>query len=162
MTGKVRFTFKNFLIPHPQAQKAAEAAECAGAQGSFWQMHDEIFARQQEWSGKEDAVTLFKTYAGELKLDQAKFDTCLDSGQYADKVNSDWTEGQQAGVSATPSFLLNGALQAGAPPLAAFQQQIDYYLAGGKAPTLEVAADAFNSKGKADAPVVITEFSDFQ
>lgn len=125
-------------------------------------MHELLFGRQDQWSGKDDAVQTFKKLAGELELDQERFDTCLDSGAFTEKVNADLQEGTQAGVTGTPAFLINGALVSGAQPFSAFQQQLDYYLAGGKAPTLEVAADAFNSKGKADAKAVITEFSDFQ
>lgn len=125
-------------------------------------MHEFLFGRQDQWSGKDDAVTTFKKFAGELKLDQAKFDACLDGDKYASKIQSDTEAGSAAGVSGTPAFFINGALLSGAQAFAAFQQQIDYYLAGGKPPTMEVAADSFNSKGKADAPVVVTEFSDFQ
>jgi protein-disulfide isomerase len=124
-------------------------------------MHELLFGRQDQWSGKDDAVQTFQKFAAELKVDQAKFDACLDGGTTADRVNADYQEGAQANVPGTPTFFINGALfQAAAFP--AFQQQIDYYLAGGKPPTFAVAADAFNSKGSADAPVVITEFSDFQ
>jgi protein-disulfide isomerase len=125
-------------------------------------MHELLFARQDQWSGKQDAVDTFKKFAGELKLDQAKFDACLDGGKYAAEIQSSVQEGSQKGLSGTPAFFVEGSLLSGAQPFSAFQQQIDYYLAGGQPPTLEVAADAFNSKGKADAPVVITEFSDFQ
>jgi protein-disulfide isomerase len=147
---------------HPQAQKAAEAAECAGEQGKFWEMHDLLFERQEEWSGQQGAPETFKAMAGELDLDQAQFDACLDSDSYADKVAADLQEGQVAGVSGTPAFRINGIEVSGAQPFAAFQQQIEYLLAGGEPPSLEVSADSYRSMGQADAPVVITEFSDFQ
>lgn len=156
--------FRNFPIysSHPQAQKAAEAAECAGEQGKFWEMHDVLFEGQGRWAGQQGAETIFKGLAGELGLDQALFDACLDGGTYAEKVDADYQEGVIAGVSATPTFLINGVELSGAQPFAAFQQQIDYLLAGGEPPTLEVAADSFRSMGAADAPVVVTEFSDYQ
>jgi len=147
---------------HPQAQKAAEAAECAGAQGKYWEMRDALFGGQDQWSGQQSAESTFKKLAGNLKLDQAKFDACLDGGTYADKVAADLQEGAAAGVSGTPAFRINGAPLAGAQPFTAFQQQIEYYLAGGKPPTFEVSADSYRSMGKADAPVVVTQFSDFQ
>jgi protein-disulfide isomerase len=163
LTGKARYVFKNFPLGiHPEAQKAAESAECAGEQGQYWAMHEMLFGRQAEWSGSPDALATFKAFAKELKLDQTKFDTCLDGGTYAAAVAADLQEGSQLGVTGTPAFFVNGGMLSGAQPLAAFQQQIEYYLAGGKPPTLEVAADSYNSLGEATAAVVITEFSDFQ
>jgi protein-disulfide isomerase len=125
-------------------------------------MHEILFGRQNEWSGNEAAVTVFKQFAGELELDQARFDDCLDGDQYASKIQSDIDAGSAAGMSGTPAFFINGGFLSGAQPFATFEQQIGYYLAGGKPPTLEVAADSPSSKGEADAPVVVTEFSDFQ
>jgi protein-disulfide isomerase len=147
---------------HPQAAKAGEAAECAGEQGAFWEMHDALFDAQANWSGNPDAEAVFKGMAGDLGLDQAQFDACLDAEKYADKVIVDYQEGTAQGVTGTPAFRINGAALSGAQPIAAFQQQIDYFLAGGEAPTLEVDADSYRSLGQADAPVVVTEFSDYQ
>jgi protein-disulfide isomerase len=161
MTGKVRYVTKNYIV-HSGAEIAAEAAECAGEQGMYWYMNDLLFTQQSEWSGQATSATLFKQYAGKLGLNQAQFDACLDSNKYADKLAADQKDGQAAKVSGTPTFVINGAPLVGAQPYSAFQQQIEYYLAGGQTPTLIVAADSFRSKGKADAPMVITEFSDFQ
>lgn len=141
---------------------AAMAAECAGEQGKYWDMNEKLMAQQAEWSGQSGAASTFKKYAGGLGLEQAQFDACLDSSKYADRIASDQQEGQAAGVSGTPTFLINGALLVGAQPYTAFQQQIEYYLAGGQRPTLILMADDFRSRGDAAAPMVITEFSDFQ
>jgi len=147
---------------HAQAAKAGEAAECAGEQGAFWEMHDAIFDGQDQWAGSPDAEDAFKGMASDLGLDQGQFDACLDDGKYADKVIADYQEGAALGITGTPAFRINGAALSGAQPFSAFQQQIDYYLAGGDAPSLEVEADSYRSIGRADAPVVITEFSDYQ
>lgn len=125
-------------------------------------MHDAIFVGQANWSGSPDADAVFKEMASDLDLDQAQFDACLDEGKYADKVIVDYQEGTAQGVTGTPAFRINGAALSGAQPIAAFQQQIDYFLAGGEAPSLEVDADSYRSLGQADAPVVVTEFSDYQ
>jgi protein-disulfide isomerase len=125
-------------------------------------MHDALFDSQEQWSGSASAGETFKELAGNLELDQAQFDTCLEAGTYADKVSADLREGIAAGVTGTPGFRINGMPLSGAQPFEAFQQQIEYFQAGGEPPTLEVAADSFRSLGSADAPVVITEFSDFQ
>jgi protein-disulfide isomerase len=160
----VQYIYRNFPLTqiHPQAQKAAEAAECAGEQGKYWDMHEALFGNQDQWSGNSNAVQVFKTFAGDLGVDQAQFDACLDGDQYASKISADQQEGIAAGVSGTPAFRVNGAEISGAQPYSVFQEQIDYYLAGGQAPTLEVAADSYRSMGQADAPVVVTEFSDYQ
>jgi protein-disulfide isomerase len=156
--------FRNFPLfsIHPQAQKAAEAAECAGEQGVYWEMHDEIFESQDQWSGQGDAESTFVKLAGDLGMDEAQFEACLEEGRYADKVAADYQEGVAEGVSGTPAFRINGAVLSGAQPFSAFEQQIEYYMAGGEAPTLTVDPDSFRSMGRADAPVVVTEFSDFQ
>ncbi len=162
--GLIRYVYRNFPLTqiHPQAEKAAEAAECAGEQGKYWEMHETLFANQTLWGGNQDALSVFKQLAGDLGVDQAQFDACLDDGKYASKVNDDLQEGIAQGVTGTPAFRINGAAISGAQPFSAFQEQIDYYLAGGQAPSLEVAADSYRSMGQADAPVVVTEFSDFQ
>jgi protein-disulfide isomerase len=162
--GLIRYIYRHFPLTqiHPQAEKAAEAAECAGEQGKFWEMNDALFANQQQWSGQQNALEVFKQLAGDLGVDQSQFDACLDDGKYASKVSADMQEGIAAGVTGTPAFRINGAALSGAQPFAAFQEQIDYYLAGGEAPALEIAADSYRSMGQADAPVVVTEFSDYQ
>lgn len=125
-------------------------------------MHDLLFEGQSEWSGNPSAEETFASMAGQLGLDGDQFDACLAEGKYADRVAADYQEGIQEGITGTPAFRINGAALSGALPFGAFQEQIEYYLAGGEAPSLEVAADSFRSLGQADAPVVITEFSDYQ
>jgi protein-disulfide isomerase len=125
-------------------------------------MHGALYDSQSEWSGQQNAADTFKKLAGDLGLDQAQFDACLDAGTYLDRITADYQEGVAQGVTGTPAFRINGAAVSGAQPFVTFQQQIDYFLAGGEPPTLEVAADSYRSMGRADAPVVITEFSDYQ
>ena len=81
-TGQVYYVYKDFPLYtiHPQAIKAAEAAECAGTQGSYWDMHDLLFANQQTWSGRGNAAEIFIGYAGELGLDVDSFQACLEGG----------------------------------------------------------------------------------
>jgi protein-disulfide isomerase len=125
-------------------------------------MHAALFEGQDQWSGQQNAERLFQDLAGDLGLDEAQFSACLEEGKYADKVTADYQEGVAEGVTGTPAFRINGAPLSGALPFADFQQQIDYYLAGGQPPSLEIEADSFRSLGDADAPVVVTEFSDYQ
>lgn len=120
--GKVRLVFRHFPLTmlHPNAQKDAEASECASEQGKFWEMHDKIFAATPPLT-----VDILKSYAKDLKLDTTKFNDCLDSGKYASKVNAMAGEGQAAGVTGTPATFVNGQLIKGALPYESFKQIID-------------------------------------
>lgn len=120
-TGKVKFVYRDFPLSfHPNAQKAAEAGECANEQGKFWEMHDMIFENQSAI-----AVANLKTYAANLGLNTGQFNSCLDSGKYADEVASDVADGTAAGVSGTPTFFINGQILVGAQPFSAFEQVIE-------------------------------------
>ncbi len=162
-TGQVRYIFRHFPLQfHSEAGPAAQAAECAGEQGKFWEMHDALFESQSEWAGNAEAPARFADLAEELGMGRAEFQACLSSDKYAAKVQEDLQAGIADGVDGTPAFRINGVALSGAQPFAAFQQQIEYFLAGGQPPTLEIPADSYRSMGEADAPVVITMFSDYQ
>jgi protein-disulfide isomerase len=106
---KVSLVYKDFPLPmHPLAQKAAEAAHCAGAQGKFWEFHDYLF------QSKRLQTTYLKEEARTLKLDTDRFDKCLQSGEERDLVKKDSDEGQQLGLEGTPSFFVNGHFMSGA------------------------------------------------
>jgi protein-disulfide isomerase len=120
-TGKVKYIFRDFPLSfHANAQKAAEAAECAGEQGKYFEMHDLLFANQDSLN-----VESYKQYAEDLGLDTEQFNTCLDSGEMADEVAADFTYGQQVGVTGTPAFFINGKMISGAQPYEAFEQVIE-------------------------------------
>lgn len=125
--GQVKLVFRNFPLTslHEYAQKAAEAAECAGAQDAFWEMHDKLFAMNEAGTMSIDN---FKAAAGELGLNQSKFDTCLDSGQYTQYVQDQFAEGSQLGVQGTPATFVNGQLVSGAVPYASLASIIDSML----------------------------------
>jgi protein-disulfide isomerase len=138
-TGKVRFVSREFPLTsiHPNAQKAAEAAVCAGKQGKYWEMHDKLFAGQAEWTVEgTDPSGFFKTYAKDLGLDTAAFDECLDSGQAAIDVQGDLMAGEAAGVSATPYFFINDLPIRGGLPIDRMGRIIDYVAAGGPPPAI--------------------------
>jgi protein-disulfide isomerase len=102
--GKVRVVFRHFPLPaHKEAQKAAEAAECAHEQGKFWEYHDLLLANQKKL-GLED----LRQYAARLDLDMARFNQGLQSGKYAVKVKNDFGEGVRYRVRGTPAFYING------------------------------------------------------
>jgi protein-disulfide isomerase len=123
--SKVRIVFKDFPLPnHAQAPKAAEAAHCAGEQGKYWQLHDRLFANQQQLQVPE-----LKAHAGAVGLDQAAFDQCLDSGKHAASVQADIDLGAGMGVQSTPTIYINGRVVTGAQPLGVFTSVIDEELA---------------------------------
>ena len=114
----VRLVFKDYPLPnHAQAFKAAEAGNCAHEQGKFWELHDVMFSNQSELE-----VADLKRHAGELGLDQASFDTCLDSGRFAASVSADLRLGQGVGVSSTPTVFINGRAVMGAAPYDVFAE----------------------------------------
>jgi protein-disulfide isomerase len=132
-TGQVRYVFKDFPLPsHANAQIAAEAARCAGAQGAYWAMHGRLFEGQKAWApqAEADARETLIGYAQDLGLDGEALRLCLESGEYGQLVRMDEWEGQQAGVQGTPSFVINGQLVAGAQPYEAFAEIIEAALAG--------------------------------
>jgi len=103
---KIRFVYKDFPLPmHQYAEKAAEAALCAGEQGQYWPYHDRLFAGA---SPDELQVPGLKKTAADLKLDTAKFDSCLDGGSQAAAVAQDINAGKAFGLSGTPTILING------------------------------------------------------
>jgi protein-disulfide isomerase len=105
--GKVNWVFRHFPLSqiHPNAQKAAEAAECASEQGKFWEMTDKMFEKQAVGL----ALSQLRGYAGESGVkDLNKFDDCLSSGKYAARVQSDQQGGDEAGVTGTPGTIILG------------------------------------------------------
>ena len=106
LDGRVRLRFRHFPIvaKHPHAERAALAAEAAGAQGRFWEMHDLLYGHQK---ALEDADLV--GYAGELGLDVERFTGDLRSGRFAPLVEADRAEGLQRRITGTPAFYIDGA-----------------------------------------------------
>lgn len=124
-TGKIRFVFRHYPLPfHQNAQKAAEAAECANRQGQFFPYHDLLFANMQSDGTGLDNASL-KKYARDLGLDTTSFNQCLDSGATAEIVKKDFEAGNKAGVSGTPTLFINGKEVIGALPFSEFEKVIE-------------------------------------
>jgi protein-disulfide isomerase len=118
---RVRFAFRHFPLDfHAQAEKAGEAAACAGDQGRFWEMHDLLWSSTSKLQPPD-----LKAHAATLGLDAAAFGQCLDSGRHGGLVSSDLEAGKGYGVSGTPAFFVNGRPLVGAQPYDAFAQVID-------------------------------------
>ncbi len=109
---RITFVFRNFPLTsiHPNAKAAAAAAEAAGLQGKYWEMHDILFENQNSWNtaSTTDRTVTFKEYAATLELDADKFATDLASTAVTNKIAFDLALGAKDKVSSTPSFFLNG------------------------------------------------------
>ena len=141
--GRVQYVFKDFpLSNHPQAPKAHEAARCAGEQGAYWEMHDRLFSRQRDWSGRDDHVAVFKTFAVELGLEPSVFDVCLDSGRWVDAMNTNFDEGMSLGARGTPTFFIDGYPLVGAQSYETFQYAIELAEEGKLGEALRLQSDA--------------------
>jgi protein-disulfide isomerase len=105
MGTRMRFVFRNFPISkaHPNAQLAAEAAEAAGAQGKFWDMHDYLFEHRSHLE-----VPALVQYAQTVHLDVDRFQNDLQTRAFAARVREDVHSGVRSGVSTTPTFFING------------------------------------------------------
>jgi cyclophilin family peptidyl-prolyl cis-trans isomerase len=109
----IRSVFRHFALSyHDKAAITAEAAEAAGAQGKFWEMHDLLFERQQEWNPLpvDEVEARLVEYAEELGLDTELFSQELSDHVYLDKVNADTEGAVQAGLPGTPSYVVNGVV----------------------------------------------------
>lgn len=128
-TGKVNFVYRDFPLGfHPNAEPAAEAAECANEQGKFWEMHNKIFENQESMSTES-----YKQWAKDLGLDTNKFNSCFDSQKYKDEVKKDEADGEKYRVSGTPTFFIGNPKSGyirlvGAQPYEAFKQVLDQLL----------------------------------
>jgi protein-disulfide isomerase len=102
---QLRFAFRHFPLAesHPHARLAAQAAEGAGAQGQFWEMHDMLFEHQDALE-VEDILG----YSRSLGLDVAQLGRDLEAGTYAKRVRDDFRSGVRSGVNGTPTFFING------------------------------------------------------
>lgn len=103
-SADLKFVFRHFpLDQHTNSKLAAQAAEAAGAQGKFWEMHDLLYENQTTLS--QETINGFGI---ELKLDMDRFTKELTDGIYADKIQKDVSQGSVLGVNSTPTFFLNG------------------------------------------------------
>jgi protein-disulfide isomerase len=105
MGDRLRFVFRNFPLTqvHPHAQGAAEAAEAAADQEQFWPYHDHLYEHQDALSHRD-----LVGYAGELKLDTARFERALENHDFEERVRADFMSGVRSGVNGTPTFFING------------------------------------------------------
>lgn len=122
-TGKVKFVYRHFAVLGRHSRAAAQAAECAGEQGKFWEYHDKLFTSAGSPLAFTDAK--LKGYAKDLAVKPQHFNQCLDSGKYSKKVDGETGIADLLGARGTPAFLLNGKLLPGAQPFHVFEAVIE-------------------------------------
>jgi len=123
--GDVRFVYRHLAFIGPESTWAAEAAECAEAQGRFWDYHDKLFEQQGAENSGAFSKGQLKRFAAELELDQQRFDTCLDSGEFEGIVEAEVEQAQRRRISSTPSILVNGQLVEGAASYQVLQAAVE-------------------------------------
>lgn len=107
--SRVRLIFRNFpLSVHEHAQEASLAAEAAGLQGHFWEMHDMLYREQAAWSKAPNVRELFESYAGTIGLNVDQFKKDMDGEQAKARVDADKERAESLGVNLTPTLYING------------------------------------------------------
>ena len=119
---RLRFVFRNFPLTqiHPHAQQAAEAAEAAGAQGLFWEMHERLFERQRELN-----IQHLVRYAREIGADEHRLFNDLTSHAYSQRVRADFLSAIRSGVNGTPTFFINGNRHHGAGDIDSLMEALE-------------------------------------
>ncbi len=113
-TGRVRWRYRDYPLPvHQYSRFAAHAAQCAGEQGKFWDMHDQLFSHHEWAQTGKDPSGLFHDFAKTIGLDVQRYDGCMTSGRYASRIEFSRQEGQKLQVGGTPTFFINGKMFTG-------------------------------------------------
>ena len=156
--NQITFQFRNFPLTsiHPNAFAGARAAEAAGLQGKYWQMHDLLYEQNElyynsneaagTWVGASNPQTYFDQYASQLGLNMTKFNQDYDSNEVNGIINADMAEGNKLGIDATPTFLINGKQINVGENIADFQKLINAAIASqaGKASSSTTSAGTTN------------------
>jgi protein-disulfide isomerase len=136
-TGKVRMVFRDFAFLGAESTAAANAAQCAEDQNSLWAYHDALYSAKvadDNKGGTEDdnffTTTELLKLAKQINLNIPTFTTCITSSTDAAIVTQEKTDGANAGINSTPTFLLNGQMITGAEPYSVFQQALNAALQG--------------------------------
>lgn len=136
---QLTFQFRNFPLVsvHVNAFSAARAAEAAGLQNKFWEMHDALYAANNwgVWTVASDPTPIYELYASQIGLNIAQFKTDFASSKVNDLINADMAAGTKLGVAGTPTYYLDGKQVSIAPNVAAFEKVINAELAAKTAST---------------------------
>lgn len=123
---KVQYIYRNFPLPmHKNAQISAQAAEAAGLQGKFFEMHDMLFENQEQWSEEPNPLDIFVSYAKKIGLDTEKFTTDVKNKASTKSIEADVSDATALGVNATPTFFINGTKYSSVLSYDEFKSAID-------------------------------------
>ncbi|MDP2948310.1 MAG: DsbA family protein [Chloroflexota bacterium] len=128
-TGKAKLVFKYVRFLGDESQWAAEAADCAGEQGKFWDYHDMLFANQRGENKGAFSKDNLKRFAAALNLDTTAFNACLDEGRYTGKVAENNNEARTRGINSTPTVFVGQTSIVGLKSYEAFKTAIEEELA---------------------------------
>jgi protein-disulfide isomerase len=123
-TGQARLIYRHLLQLGDASRVLAEASECAGAQGKFWEMRELIYRQQSRLYGTTGFADV-QPLVAELGLDESQFQACLDGGRYRQQVLDDYAAAQREGITNRPVMDINGTRIVGAQPFAQFQRVLD-------------------------------------
>lgn len=113
-TGRVRWRSRDLPLPgHKYSRFSAHAAHCAGEQGKYWEMHDQLFGNHSWAQTGRDPGSLFRQFAQAAGVDLGGYDECMQSGRYAGRIEASRQEGVRLGAGGTPAFFVNGRLVQG-------------------------------------------------
>lgn len=129
-SGQVYFEYRSLAFLGQESLDAAEAAYCAGDQGKFWEYHDTLFSNQTGENVGDFSAARLRQFAAQIGLDEAAFAGCLADGTHQATVQAEIDAAHAAGISSTPSFLINGNLVEGAQPYDVFEAEIEAALQG--------------------------------
>jgi len=151
-TGLASYRFYDFpLEQHQNTLAASHAAACADDQGKFWEMHDRIFAGQEEWNTQatNNPKPVFQGYARELNLDVGAWEQCYDSRKHQRRIEANRAEGERRRVRSTPTFIVGGRMIPGAVPYDMMKALVDSARteAGVPAPAADSASRAAGAAG---------------
>jgi protein-disulfide isomerase len=123
---KIRFIYRDFpLSLHPNAKPAAVAANCAGAQGNYWDYFRKLYSDPRGLGS-----AMYTAYAQEIGLDVPAFNSCIGSNKYANEIDLDLQDGTRLGVNGVPAFFINARYISGLQPYETFRDAIEAELNG--------------------------------
>ncbi len=122
--GLIRFRFRGFPL-HPESLLPHHAAECAGEQGRFWEMHDQLMQNQSRWVTDERPLGKFREYAGAIDLDMGRYQECMDEGRYAAQLLATKDELAALNINSTPTFDIGRYRVVGAVPYDSVRTLVD-------------------------------------
>jgi protein-disulfide isomerase len=130
LSGRVRWIYIPFVLGiFPNGAEAASAGFCAGEQDRFWAMRERLYERQHQWRRAGPEREIFREMAAEAGLDGESFERCLESGEASPRIEHSNALAREAGIRATPTFLINGRSVEGALPPDHFRALLDWAVA---------------------------------